>query len=217
LKLAEVALNGGAEFADPTTYQSQALRQVEAQDGVGTFTDAKCVQYYALYCIYYATNMVPNPITEGDPRFEGIPFPGWLISTGWQETNLDPCAGWYGVGCDAQGRVSTIDLFENLMTGSFPPEVVLLALDGPFSTGAGNLFRLDLFKNEFVWNNDDSSWMADLGSNMSKLLYVVTGDLLLDVFCENNLSLTHSMSSQLPSLLRRLPLVGIFHVYQTTW
>jgi hypothetical protein len=173
-KLSQFALNGGAEFADPESYQSKALRQVEAQVGVDAFTDAKCVQYYALYCIYYATYSVQNPITENDPRFEGIPFPGWLISTGWQETTLDPCDGWYGIGCDAEGRVSTIDLFENLLTGSFPPEVVLLALDGPFSTGAGNLFRIDLFRNEFVWNNDDSSWMTDLGSNMSKSSIYVT-------------------------------------------
>jgi hypothetical protein len=169
MRLTEFALGGGSEFEDPESYQSQALRQVEAQVGVDAFEDAKLIQYYSLYCIYFATFMVPNPVTENDPRFEGIPFPGWLITTGWQETDLDPCDGWYGIGCDVQGRVSTIDLFENLLTGSFPPEVVLLALDGPFSTGAGNLFRIDLFRNEFVWNNDDSSWMADLGSNMSKL------------------------------------------------
>ncbi|KAG7339381.1 two component regulator [Nitzschia inconspicua] len=168
--LTQYALNGGAEFDDPDSYQSQALRQVEAQVGVEDFTDAKLVQYYSLYCIYYATNMVPNPITDNDPRFEGIPFPGWLVSTGWQETNIDPCDGWYGVGCDGEGRVSTLDLFQNLLTGSFPPEVVLLALDGPFATGAGNLFRIDLFRNEFVWNNNDSSWMTDLGSNMTTII-----------------------------------------------
>mmetsp|Transcript_8962 Transcript_8962/g.14379 ORF Transcript_8962/g.14379 Transcript_8962/m.14379 type:complete len:567 (+) Transcript_8962:125-1825(+) len=173
--LEQYALNGGAEFEDEESYQSQALRQVEAQEGAESFTDAKLTQYYALYCIFFATNTVPNPITENDPRFEGIPFPGWLITTGWEETNLDPCDGWYGIGCDGEGRVSTIDLFENLLTGSFPPEVVLLALDGPFATGGGNLFRIDLFRNEFVWNNDDSSWMTDLGSNMTTIIVEETG------------------------------------------
>lgn len=168
MRLIPFALEGGAEFEDPNSYQSQALLRVESQVGAAEFTDAKLTQYYALYCIYNATNRVPNPITENDPRFEGIPFPTWLISTGWEETNLDPCDGWYGIGCDAQGRVSVIDLFENLLTGYFPPEVTMLSLDGPFATGAGNLFRIDLFENQFLWNNADNSWMTDLGSNMSK-------------------------------------------------
>jgi hypothetical protein len=168
MRLEPYTLNGGAEFDDPNSYQSQALLKVEAQEGVADFSDEKLTQYYALYCIYNATNTVPNVITDMDPRFEGIPFPSWLVTTGWDQTTLDPCDGWFGITCDAQGRVSTIDLFENLLTGSFPPEVALLALDGPFSTGAGNLFRIDLFRNEFLYNNNDNSWFTDLGSNMSK-------------------------------------------------
>lgn len=168
MRLTPFTLQGGAEFADPASYQSCALGKVEAQANAADFTDAKLTQYYALYCIFCNTNAVPNPITEADGRFEGIPFPTWLISTGWEETTLDPCDGWYGIGCDDEGRVNIIDLFENLLTGYFPPEVVLLSLDGQFATGAGNLFRIDLFRNEFLWNNGDSSWMTDLGSNMSE-------------------------------------------------
>ena len=166
-KLITFALNGGAEFEDATSYQYKALRQIEAQVGVDSFTDAKLTQYYALYCIYFATNGVANVITNADPRFSGIPFPNWLITTGWTATDVDPCE-WYGITCDSSSRVSIIDLFENLLTGAFPPEVALLSLDGPFATGAGNLYRIDLFRNEFLYNNDDSSWMTDLGSNMSK-------------------------------------------------
>eukprot|EP00537_Pseudo-nitzschia_pungens_P010024 CAMPEP_0172390282 /NCGR_PEP_ID=MMETSP1061-20121228/6944_1 /TAXON_ID=37318 /ORGANISM="Pseudo-nitzschia pungens, Strain cf. pungens" /LENGTH=765 /DNA_ID=CAMNT_0013120597 /DNA_START=45 /DNA_END=2342 /DNA_ORIENTATION=- len=170
-KLAQYALASGAEFEDTTSYQYKALKQVEAQVGVDSFTDAKLTQYYALYCIYFATNGVPNRITDADPRFVGIPFPNWLITTGWEETSLDPCGGgWYGVVCDDESRVSILDLFENLLTGAFPPEIKLLALDGPFATGAGNLFRLDLFRNEFLFNNLDSSWMSDLGSNMTTII-----------------------------------------------
>lgn len=168
-KLSTFALSNGAEFEDTTSYQYKALKQTESQIGVDSFTDAKLVQYYALYCIFFATNGVPNVITDADPRFEGIPFPNWLITTGWEATDIDPC-DWYGIICDAESRVSIIDLFENLLTGSFPPEVVLLSLDGPFSTGAGNLFRIDLFRNEFLYNNADSSWMTDLGSNMTTII-----------------------------------------------
>jgi hypothetical protein len=167
-RLIPYALQGGAEFQDPNSYQSQALLKVEAQVGVANFTDAKLTQYYALYCIYNATNMVPNPATDADPRFTGVTFPTWLVATGWESTDLDPCDGWFGITCDEQSRVTSIDLYQNLLTGYFPPEVVLLALDGPFATGAGNLLRIDLYQNEFVWNNNDNSWMTDLGSNMSK-------------------------------------------------
>jgi hypothetical protein len=167
-RLTPFTLNNGAEFEDPNSYQSQALLKVEAQEGVETFTDEKLIQYYVLYSIYNATNQVPNAITDMDPRFDGVPFPRWTVETGWDQTNVDPCDGWYGITCDAQGRITTIDLFENLLTGIFPPEVALLALDGPSATGAGNLYRLDLFKNEFLYNDNDSSWVTDLGSNMSK-------------------------------------------------
>lgn len=168
MRLTPFTLNNGAEFSDPNSYQSQALLKTEAQAGVETFTDEKLTQYYALYCIYNATNQVPNAITSMDPRFDGIPFPRWLVETGWDQTTLDPCDGWFGITCDAQGRVSTVDLFENLLTGIFPPEVALLALDGPFATGGGNLFRIDVFRNQFLFNNNDNSWFTDLGSNMSK-------------------------------------------------
>jgi hypothetical protein len=169
IRLTPFALQGGAEFNDPNSYQSQALLRTEQQEGVESFTDEKLTQYYALYCIYNATNQVPTSITDMDPRFDGIPFPRWLVETGWDQTNVDPCDGWFGIACDAEGRVETIDLFENLLTGSFPPEVTLLSLDGPAATGAGNLFRLDLFRNEFLYNNNDNSWFTDLGSNIGKL------------------------------------------------
>lgn len=178
-KLVPFSLNGGAEFEDTTSYQYRALKQIEAQVGVDGFTDAKLTQYYALYCIYFATNGVPNVITNADERFDGIAFPTWLITNGWEETTMDPCE-WYGIKCDLEGRVSIIDLFENLLTGSFPPEVVLLSLDGPFSTGGGNLFRIDLFRNEFLYNDADSSWMTDLGSNMTTIIAeetAFTGDI----------------------------------------
>jgi len=178
-KIATFALGGGSEFEDETSYQYKALKQTERQVGVDQMTDAKLSQYYALYCVYYATNGIPNVITEADPRFDGIAFPSWLITNGWESTATDPCE-WYGIKCDGEGRVSIIDLFENLLTGAFPPEVVLLSLDGPFATGGGNLYRIDLFRNEFLYNNADNSWMTDLGSNMTTIIAeetAFTGDI----------------------------------------
>jgi len=193
--LNEDALLEVSEDSNYTSYQSEAFLRLSQQVNVDAFTDAKIVQYYTLYCIYYATNAVANEITDNDIRFENITLPGWLVSTGWRDaTNVDPCgvstitltsgttetsiattlsetvvAGWFGVVCDTGGRIVALELFSNLMTGEWPEEIVLLASDGPFSTGAGSLERLDLFDNEFLSNGGDSTWMSDLGSNMSEL------------------------------------------------
>jgi hypothetical protein len=169
-RLTPFALQGGAEFTDPESYQSKALARTEEQIGVESFTDAKLVQYYSLYCIYNATNGVPNLITDANPEFQGRPFPNWIFTTGWETNSLDPCNGWFGVLCDAESRVTDFVMIENLMTGAFPPEVVLLASDGPRSTGAGALNYLELFDNPFLFNNFDNSWMTELGSNLRKFM-----------------------------------------------
>jgi hypothetical protein len=153
---------------DSKSYQYSALQRTSEQLNVDTLSDTKIVQYYTLYCIYYATYAVPNEITDADPRFDGIEFPTWLISTHWDRIDVDPCDAWHGITCDDNGRVTAIDLYENTLTGTWPEEVMLLALDGPFSTGAGNLYQIDLYQNEFLSNGDDSSWMSHLGSNMSE-------------------------------------------------
>ena len=169
VRLTPFALEGGAEWEDPETCQSKALERTEEQEGADGFTDAKLVQYYALYCIWNCTNMVPNPITDANEDIIEAGFiPGWLLSRGWTATNLDPCAdGWFGITC-ANDQVTEIQLANNVLTGNFPAEVKLLAADGPFATGAGNLNRLDLFNNVLLFNDFDNSWMTDLGSNMSK-------------------------------------------------
>lgn len=127
-------------------------------------------------------------------------MPEWLTATNWKhETDVSPCGvtkititksktkairtdltatrtdGWYGVTCNAEEQVVALELYDNFLTGTWPEEIVLLASDGPFSTGAGNLETLDLFRNEFLSNGGDSSWMSNLGSNMTTLLVDETG------------------------------------------
>lgn len=187
------------EDANFTSYQSKAFLQLSQQVDVDGFSDAKIVQYYALYCIYFATNAVANEITESDIRFENITLPGWTEQKNWKNFTVDPCGstiitptevangasiattlsattteGWDGVSCDAEGRVVFLKLFENFMTGTFPEEVVLLASDGPFSTGAGALALIDLYNNKFLSNGGDTSWLSDLGSNMSEFHHVLS-------------------------------------------
>lgn len=186
-RLSPFALQGGDEFNNPAIYQSLALVRTEEQDGIQSMADAKIVQYYALYCIYFATFAVPNVLTLDDPRFDDIAFPGWLISDSWGKTDVDPCE-WHGIECDDNNRVTAIDLNENLLTGSFPKEVILLASDGEYSNGAGNLNRIDLYSNEFLFNDYDNSWMTHLGSNFGKLIRSSLASFFRPLNSETNLS-----------------------------
>jgi len=193
------ALRVFSDDINSTSYQSEAFLRLSQQVGVDGFTDAQIAQYYTLYCVFYATNGVSNPITNNDARFQNITMPEWLRTTNWKhKTNIGPCGiatlmngtketsirttftatnnnGWFGVMCNAEGQVVALELFDNILTGTWPQEIVLLASDGPFSTGAGNLEILDLYGNEFLSNGGDSSWMSDLGSNMTTIIVEATG------------------------------------------
>jgi len=46
-----------------------------------------------------------------------------------------------------------------------------LASDGYTATGAGALLALDIFNNEYLSNNNDNSWIADLGSQLGYLYF----------------------------------------------
>lgn len=158
---------GGYEFELPDSYQSAALSRVEEQEGAESMDDEKLMQYYSLYCIFESTNSKSNYVIESDETFKGVDIPGWKTTTGWLETNVDPCDGWFGVECQ-DDEVVNLHLYDNMLSGNFAPELALLASDGPHSTGAGNLRLLDLFNNEFLSNSGDNSWMTHLGSNLRK-------------------------------------------------
>ena len=161
---------------DVTSYQSAALERVEAQVGAQSMSDEKLVQYYSLYCVLESTYGKSNAVIETDPNYSGADIPGWKVSTGWFETNLDPCDGWFGVDCE-NDQVVTLNLYDNELSGDLAPEVKLLASDGPYSTGAGNLRLLDLFNNNLLSNGGDSSWVTDLGSNLRKYYHLLFRDL----------------------------------------
>ncbi|KAG7354737.1 hypothetical protein IV203_004093 [Nitzschia inconspicua] len=98
-------------------------------------SNAKIIQCYALYCIYDASNQVPNVLTSA----EGIVnVPRWIVTAGWEFNNIDQFSGkWFGVSC-VKDQVTDIDQFSSF-TGASPPEGSLLAADGPRSTGAGSM------------------------------------------------------------------------------
>jgi len=161
-------LNGGAELEDADSYQSRALLRTASYDGAESFSQERLLQYYALYCIYYATNGVSNVITEANSQLE---IPKWKNEEGWGKGDVEPCGGWHGISCDEEGKIKYIDLFRNELTGIFPPEVVLLSFDGQYATGAGKLERLDLTGNEWLFNGNDSSWISNLGGSMATISF----------------------------------------------
>ncbi len=172
-RLLPYSLNGGAELADTNTYQSRAVTRMAEVFGMQQVSDAKLVQFYVLYCIFEATNGVSNHVIFYDSRsLASSKIPGWIVSAGWISTEsdislLNPCKGWHGITCDSNDKITAIQLSNNRLTGSFPPEVVWLASDGPYTSGAGNLNRIDLNKNQFLTSMDGDTywWWLHLGSN----------------------------------------------------
>lgn len=157
-------------FADPNSYQCRALQRVVEQEGYQDFGVTKTIQYWVLYCIYFATNSPSSDAIQAERQQIA-----WGNTSGWRETNIDPCGGWYGITCDDDGRLVAIHLQRNGLSGTFPGEVSYLTLVGPRATGAGDLQQLDLYNNDFLTNNDDDSWINQLGPNLRVLNYGSTG------------------------------------------
>jgi Leucine-rich repeat (LRR) protein len=110
-----VALNGGAEFLNTTSYQIKARSAVVLSNRVDE--DWQVIQRYALGCIYFATYGVMHQFTIGTET-------KWKNSTGWL-TSAEECT-WYGIICNSDQRVVAINLARNRVTGTFPREVILL-------------------------------------------------------------------------------------------
>ena len=156
-------------FANPAFYQCQAFGRITKQKDYTTFDLAKAVKYWVLNCIYFATNVPSNGTVQQTKQ--GSTSTTWINTQGWEASNLGPCDGWYGISCDANGRITEIRLQRNGLSGTFPPEVRYLASDGPYATGAGKLQRLEIFKNEYLTNRVADPWISELGSNLTVLNY----------------------------------------------
>ena len=138
-----IALMGGDEFADPFSYQSQALANMKKMDSQN-FSEEEMIQRYALACIFIATDAVETIYSDKDPS-------SWTNTSLWM-TTANECL-WFGVTCDILGQVTAIDLRMNGMTGSIPNEIVLLR---------ETLSRLDLSHNDVYNEGADLEWMGKL-------------------------------------------------------
>lgn len=156
---------GGSEFDDASSYQSKALEWVLTQDiSLTDFPnmdqEEQTMQLYALACLFYATYATQSDWT--DHHFgNDVALPGWLDSKGWVKDASEVC-DWYGLTCDAKGRVVKIELDTNGLTGSIPAEITYLK---------DSLQYIDLFNN-IVHNKDDAgnAWLGEL-TNLKYLYF----------------------------------------------
>eukprot|EP00521_Asterionellopsis_glacialis_P014543 CAMPEP_0195290808 /NCGR_PEP_ID=MMETSP0707-20130614/6530_1 /TAXON_ID=33640 /ORGANISM="Asterionellopsis glacialis, Strain CCMP134" /LENGTH=479 /DNA_ID=CAMNT_0040350989 /DNA_START=39 /DNA_END=1475 /DNA_ORIENTATION=+ len=159
-----IALKGGQEFTDPTSYQSKALLWLENHDGngenldVSTLTVSQLSQRYALGCLYYATYNVTNPYhTPSSP--EG----GWTHTANWLDVKHHECDRtypWMGVICHRTSEIVVrLDLRQFYLTGTVPPELGLFT----------SLQSLDLYDNPIY--NANYEWLLPLKSTLEYLYY----------------------------------------------
>lgn len=151
------SVTAGLEFDDPNSYQSRALEWIRIfpavesvdEDGLPVLDRAKTYQRFALACIYYATNSVPNAYTVNN--LQGQQLRGWLDETGWLE-NDDECT-WKGLSCNEAGEVTIVNLSSNILTGQFPRETAYLVA----------LKQLDI-SNNMMYNQGSTAidWLGEL-------------------------------------------------------
>ena len=101
-----MALQGGTEFQNPSSYQSKALLWLQ-QDGLSSsLNSSRLVQRYALASVYHATFAVATPYTDAEFGFNVVL--GWNNATSWL-SSIDECL-WYGIDCNGNGQVTSIIL-----------------------------------------------------------------------------------------------------------
>jgi Leucine-rich repeat (LRR) protein len=121
---------GGQEFNTADSYQQKAMDWI-VQEGEAIVEQASgtlgveelVLQFYALACLYFSTNGVRNAITD---ILFGTDLSGWTVSSGWLQTASSGGCDWYGVICNANGQVEKLNLPENELSGSIPPEIAYL-------------------------------------------------------------------------------------------
>jgi len=126
------------------------------------YSDRKVIQQYALACLYYATDDVPN-VNFPDPN-------DWATSGGWLERSNE--CSWTSVKCadiDGFDAVTRLNLDDNNLSGEIPPELVLLK---------ESLTKLDLSRNKNYNPEGTVAWIGDL----TKLTYLN----LLEGYFEND-------------------------------
>lgn len=121
-----IALNGGVEFENPTSYQSKALKKLRKFPIITSsyYTDQKIAQRYALLCFYYRTYHVRTDTVDTAYGYGTTPL--WMAISPWRNAWADDECNWYGIACNMAGLVTRIELTDHHLTGYVPMELKLL-------------------------------------------------------------------------------------------
>ena len=113
--LTQVSTDNGASLRDPSSPQYAAMEWIRTPNNTGIFTDQRFLARYALATLYYST--------RGEE---------WTTATNWltDSHECDWFSGNYGrinsPSCDVDLNFVHLDLAENNLDGTLPPELVLL-------------------------------------------------------------------------------------------
>uniref|UniRef100_A0A7S3KWS7 Leucine-rich repeat-containing N-terminal plant-type domain-containing protein n=1 Tax=Amphora coffeiformis TaxID=265554 RepID=A0A7S3KWS7_9STRA len=129
--LKERSFDGGEALRKYASPQRVALRYISAEFS-NIRLDEKLIDVYAVATFFFSTG--------------GI---SWTNNTKWKSG--DPVCVWHGIGCDVNGHVIAMELPQNNLLGTLPPELGLLA-PRPIEPSSSNattagLTRLDLSGN----------------------------------------------------------------------
>lgn len=123
-------------YTGDATPQHRAYLWLSQDDQRQYMNDPTQMTRYALAVFYFATNAVST-------AFEMDPDP-WQVSNGWL-TQSGHCL-WYGIICDFQGRVESIELPINLLSGSLPLELRFFE---------DTLYHIDITNNGITMSESD--------------------------------------------------------------
>ncbi len=152
------------------------------------------------------TGVVQIPMAECqalESLYNSTAGPQWTDKTGWLVTNT-PCS-WYGVTCQA-GHVTTLDLQDNLLTGSLPSQLSNLT----------NLQHLLLLRNKLAGAIPTSLGSLAQLQELSLSQNLLTGGIptqLANLAQLQYLSLSNNMlTGTIPAQLGNLPALQILDV-----
>jgi hypothetical protein len=132
------------------TPQRKAFYWMATDENLEGMDHTQKMQRYALAVFYYSTNSVATPYTESPKPWESAHL--WLSKSHTCE--------WKGIVCNSQQHVEGIDLENNNLTGSLPPEIGILG---------NKLTSIDLTSNLIYMHQEDFDAFKQL-ENLETLL-----------------------------------------------
>ncbi|GAA5944410.1 uncharacterized protein JCM15063_000946 [Sporobolomyces koalae] len=117
--------------------------------------------------------------------------PGWVNMSGWSSGSSENCCSWYGVTCDANGRVSALDLASNGLSGPLDNRVFSLS----------SLNRLNMSSNALTGAIPDAFGTTPLLSTVYLDSNLFTGPLPPSFLASSSIQYLHLSNNSLSGSL----------------